>query len=130
MQDEGGRPYRERPEEPVSIPTGDHGPFKGQVPERSDEQIKSDVETALFYDSAVSSLGIQVQVAQGVVTLSGTVDSEQAKQVADSDTWKVAGVKGVKNELQVRGGATPSRAAGEDLVQAKPPYPIYGEPPQ
>jgi hypothetical protein len=127
-ENEGRMPYREEKVEPKVYYMGDHGPFPGQAPTRSDEDIKRDVDTALFYDEVVSSLGVKVSVNNGVVTLSGEVNSDQAKRSADQDAWQVAGVKDVKNELQVRETPTPSRAAGQDLVEAKPPEPIFGEP--
>ncbi|HLH74504.1 MAG TPA: BON domain-containing protein [Chloroflexota bacterium] len=127
-ENEGRMPYREEKVEPKVYYMGDHGPFPGQAPTRSDEDIKRDVDTALFYDEIVSSLGVKVSVNNGVVTLSGEVNSDQAKRSADQDAWQVAGVKDVKNELQVRETPTPSRAAGQDLVEAKPPEPIFGEP--
>jgi hypothetical protein len=130
MPQEGQMPNRERPVEPRSFAVGDHGPFKGSVPPRPDDDIRSDVETALFYDEAVSSLGVQVTVQGGMVTLEGTVSSDLAKRLAEEDTWRVSGVRRVTNNLKVSETPTPSRAAGQDLVDAKPPEPIYGEPPE
>ena len=125
---QGREPYRAVPPEPHVYYMGDHGPFPGQKPSRSDEDIKRDIDTALFYDEAVSSLGIDVSVQNGVVTLSGTVSSELAKRLAGDDAWKVGGVCEVKNDVQVHELPTPSRAAGQDVVAAKPPEPGYGEP--
>ncbi|HUX87547.1 MAG TPA: BON domain-containing protein [Chloroflexota bacterium] len=126
--DEGRKPHREEKVEPKVYYMGDHAPFPGQVPGRSDEDIKRDVDTALFYDDVVSSLGVKVSVSNGIVTLDGQVNSDQAKRSASEDAWEVAGVKDVKNQLQVNETSTPSRAAGEDMVEAKPPEPIFGEP--
>lgn len=125
---EGREPYRERPVEPNVFYMGDHGPFPGQIPRRADGDIRRDVETALFYDDAVSSIGIDVSVRDGVVTLNGKVNSELAKDLAAQDAWKVGGVRGVQNNLQVHETTTPSRAAGQDVVAAKPPVPGYGIP--
>ena len=124
----GREPYRERPAEPHVYYMGDHGRFPGKAPTRPDEDIKRDVETALFYDDAVSSLGIDVSVHDGVVTLNGTVSSELNKRLAEEDAWKVGGVRGVQNSLVVHETPTPSRAAGQDVVPAKPPEPGYGLP--
>lgn len=123
---EGREPYRETPPEPRVYYMGDHGPFPGQAPSRPDENIQHDVDTALFYDDAVSSLGVDVSVQDGVVTLNGTVHSDLAKDLAGKDAWKVGGVRGVVNDLKVQESPTPSRAAGQDVVAAKPPRPGYG----
>ncbi len=125
---EGREPFRERPAEPSVFYMGDHGPFPGQITPRSDEDIKRDVETALFYDDAVSSIGIQVSVQNGVVTLDGTVSSSLARDLASQDAWTVGGVRGVQNNLVVHETPTPSRAAGQDVIAAKPPVPGYGIP--
>ncbi len=125
---EGREPFRERPAEPSVFYMGDHGPFPGQVTPRSDQDIKRDVETALFYDDAVSSIGIQVSVQDGMVTLDGTVSSTLAKDLAAQDAWTVSGVRGVQNNLVVHETPTPSRAAGQDVIAAKPPMPGYGIP--
>ena len=127
-EDEGRKPYREEKVEPKVYYMGDHAPFQGQAPARADEDIKRDVDTALFYDEVVSSLGVKVSVNDGTVILDGQVNSDQAKRLASDDAWQVPGVKDVKNELQVNESPTPSRAAGEDMIEAKPPEPIFGEP--
>src|SRR5262245_3033273 len=116
MPEEGQFPNRERPLEPRSFAVGDQGPFKGSVSPRPDEDIRRDVETALFYDEAVSSLGVDVQVQGGNVSLHGTVSSDLAKRLAGEDAWHVSGVRNVENDLAISGGPTPSRAAGQDLV--------------
>ena len=126
---EGREPYRQTPPEPRVYWLGDHERLPGQAPSRSDDDIRRDVETALFYDDAVSSLGIQVSVQGGIVTLNGTASSDLAKHLAGEDAWKVGGVRDVKNELQVHESPTPSRAAGQDMVSTKPPAAINGEPP-
>ncbi len=130
MEREGPEPNRERPEERTVFGMGDYGPFPGQAPSRSDEDIRRDVQTALFYDEAVSSIGINVEVQNGNVTLSGTVQSDLAKRAAGDDAWRVAGVRNVANNLVVHETPTPSRAAGQDAVAAKPPTELYGQPPE
>lgn len=128
VPNQGREPNPERPENARTFAMGDHGPFPGQGPSRSDVDIKRDVDTALFYDTAVRSLDVDVKVEQGVVTMSGCVGSDLAKRMADEDAWKVAGVRQVQNNLQVKETPTPSRAAGQDMVDAKPPMGIMGEP--
>jgi hypothetical protein len=130
MPQEDQRSNQERPDEPRSFAMGDHGPFKGEVAPRPDDAIRSDVESALFYDEAVSSLGVIVEVQGGTVVLRGTVSSELAKRIAEEDAWRISSVRNVRNDLQVTETPEPSRAAGEELIEAKPPEPIFGEHPQ
>lgn len=49
----------------------------------------------------VSPFDVNVDTRNGVVTLFGRVDSEQAKRTAEAEVRKVDGVKDVENELQV-----------------------------
>lgn len=125
---EGREPYRGVKPEPRTFYLGDVEPPPGHAAPRPDPDIKRDVETALFYDEAVSSLGVKVSVDKGIVTLEGTVNSPLARQLAEEDAWLVAGVQGVNNCLVVHETPTPSRAAGQDVVPAKPPEPGYGLP--
>jgi hypothetical protein len=129
MPDEGRKPYRERPAEARQFPVGDQAPFKGEAPARPDEDIKRDVETALFYDDAVSSIGIDVRVSRGVVSLAGAVNSDLAKRLAGEDAWQVSGVRNVENNLTVQETPTKARAAGQGVIETKPPEANYGEPP-
>ncbi len=128
MAEEERRPEGVEEGERTQFAVGDRAPFKGPGPKRSDEDIRSDVVTALFYDEAVSSIEVNVAVQDGTVELTGKVDSELAKRRAFDDAWRVSGVRAVKNNLIAAETPTPSRAAGQDLVEAKPPEPIYGEP--
>jgi osmotically-inducible protein OsmY len=130
MQNEGREPENDTNSTARQFAMGDHGSFTGQAPKRSDEDIRRDVESALFYDEAVSSIGISVDVSAGNVTLNGKTSSDLEKRRAGDDAWRVAGVSNVANNLAVDESPTPSRAAGQDLVDAKPPEPIYGEPPK
>jgi hypothetical protein len=129
VPDEGREPFRERQPEAREFAMGDNVPTQGEAPRRNDQDICHDVETALFYDDAVSSLTIKVGVRSGIVTLDGTVESDLAKRLASQDAWQVAGVRGVEDHLQVNQTPTPSRAAGQDETSAKPPLPIMGQPP-
>ena len=51
---------------------------------------------------------VKVSVANGVATLSGTVDLYEYKADADNRAHKVKGVNAVRNEIQVTGGANVS----------------------
>lgn len=67
--------------------------------ERSDSEIRSDVEDALLHDPAADSYEIKVSVKDGIVTLNGTVESWAEKQLARDVSKTVRGVKDVNNEI-------------------------------
>lgn len=69
---------------------------------RSDEDIKRDIEDSLFWDTWVDSTRVDVEVQNGVVTLTGTVSSIIEKRAAGDDAWDVPGVIDVKNEICIQ----------------------------
>lgn len=71
---------------------------------RSDDELKRDVEEALFYDTWVNADAISVEVEDGVVTLRGTLPDYEEVRFAADDAWDVEGVQGVRCELQVDEG--------------------------
>jgi osmotically-inducible protein OsmY len=68
---------------------------------RSDEQLREDVEEALFYDTWVDADAITVEVSDGVVTLRGNLPTYDEVRYATDDAWDVEGVVGVRTELRV-----------------------------
>jgi osmotically-inducible protein OsmY len=69
---------------------------------RSDEDIKRDVEQELRWDPDIDPTDIAVAVKDGVVTLTGFVRSYAQKWEAEQAVKRVAGVRGVANDLEVR----------------------------
>lgn len=69
---------------------------------RSDERIREEVCEALYESYDVDATDIEVLVAEGVVTLKGTVNSRFAKKEAEDCIDFLRGVKDVRNELKVR----------------------------
>ena len=63
--------------------------------------ITDQVRRRLFSDRDVKGYTVKVETKDGVVTLSGTVETEKAKSKAEKLTKKVRGVKGVVNKLRV-----------------------------
>lgn len=56
------------------------GPHTGKGPKgilRFDEKIKEEIQEKLYHDSFIDASDIDVEVIEGDVTLSGTVDSKQ-----------------------------------------------------
>ena len=68
-----------------------------------DAWILTMVDGKLAVDPEVRAMDVDVDVREGVVTLSGTVQNDAAKAEAEDLAWSVDGVKKVVNELQVRG---------------------------
>jgi hypothetical protein len=68
---------------------------------RPDDEVKKDVEDALFYDTWVDAEAITVEVKDGVVTLKGELPDYHEVRYATDDTWDVDGVRGVHCQLVV-----------------------------
>lgn len=69
---------------------------------KTDRQLQKDVIEELQWDAAVQSAHIGVEASEGVVTLSGQVDSFAEKFAAADAAKRVAGVKAVAMDLEVR----------------------------
>ncbi len=79
-----------------------------------DMWITSAAKLRLMSNSDTPALEINVDTSDGIVTLFGTVPSQQSKQAAASEVRKVHGVRDVKNDLQVVAEAKAERVAAED----------------
>jgi osmotically-inducible protein OsmY len=79
-------------------------PARAQEP-TFDDQIHDEVIRRLAGDRDVKGGGIEVHVAEGVVTLRGKVREEKQKIRAERIAKKVKGVKQVVNELIVEAAA-------------------------
>jgi osmotically-inducible protein OsmY len=69
---------------------------------RTDTQIQADVLAELKWEPRVSPNEIGVMVKDGVVTLTGTVDSYAKRWAAEDAAHRVRGVKAVANDIEVR----------------------------
>jgi len=69
---------------------------------RTDAQIQSDVLAELKWDARVMPNEIGVTVKDGVVTLTGWVDSYNKRWAAEDAAHRVRGVKAVANDIEVR----------------------------
>lgn len=68
----------------------------------SDQEILSDIQEALTWDVRVDASNINVEVVNGTVTLSGTVDTYTQKLDASHIASRIKGVTDVINNLVVR----------------------------
>src|SRR5689334_20033867 len=82
----------------------------------SDSWISAKTKIAMFADSRVKGSEINVSTTHGTVMIRGKVDTEASKQAAESIAKDIAGVKKVKNELQVVAPA--KREATDDKDEA------------
>ena len=85
--------------------------------QRSDEQIQRDVLEELRFEPRVLPNEIGVAVKDGVVTLTGYVESYPKRWAAEDAAHRVRGVKAVANEIEVR-LPTASERTDTDIAQA------------
>lgn len=80
----------------------------------NDTWLTAKVRAKYFLDDRVKAFGLDVTTENGVVTLTGTVDSEMARRQAVTLARSTDGVRGVRDRLAVAGanasGARPSAA--------------------
>ena len=87
------------------------------VSTRTDEEIQRDILEELKWDTRVRPNEIGVAVKDGVVTLTGWVDSYLKKMAAEEAAHRVRGVKAVVNDIEVRLPSSAERT-DEDLAKA------------
>ena len=73
-----------------------------KAPARTDAQVATEVQNNLRADGNIVARGITVQAQSGIVTLSGTVNTDGERAAAAGDAAKVEGVKTVVNNLVVQ----------------------------
>src|SRR5881227_3302182 len=84
---------------------------------RTDEDIQADVLDELKWDTRVRPNEIGVAVKDGIVTLTGWVDSYLKRMAAEEAAHRVPGVKAVANDIEVRLPSSAERT-DEDLAKA------------
>src|SRR5690606_38630781 len=77
--------------------------------EDNDYEIAEAVQIAFEKDPLVHSAQIHPDSADGVVVLSGSVASEEERQVALADTWYIPGVVEVVDRIELHGDAPTHR---------------------
>lgn len=68
---------------------------------KTDQQLQSDVSAELAWDPTVTPARVGVAVRNGVVTLSGEVDTYLQKRAVERAVRRVAGVRGIALDLAV-----------------------------
>ena len=84
---------------------------------KTDSELQQDVMTELKWEPTIKAAEIGVGVRDGVVTLSGYVDSFYKKWAAERAAERVFGVKAVAEEIQVRLSGSLKRS-DEDIARA------------
>src|ERR1700686_236119 len=69
---------------------------------KTDEEIQKDVLAELKWDARIQPNEIGVSVKDGIVTLTGWVDSYLKKWSAEDVAHRVDGVKGIANDIEVK----------------------------
>ena len=80
------------------------GPHAGKGPKgyrRSDDRLKEDICEVLHAHTEIDATEIEVEVKEGLVTLSGTVDSRQTKRRVEDEIEAISGVSDLKNDLRI-----------------------------
>lgn len=94
---------------------------------RTDQQITSDVQAKITGEGALAKQNIQVSVAGGIATLSGTVTDDASRALAGNDAGTVAGVKTVVNNLTVQAAEQAVVPPAATAVPAATPEPKKSE---
>ena len=84
---------------------------------KNDLQIKADVTAELVWDPAVNATHVGVAVKNGIVTLSGEVDTYLQKHAVERAVRRVSGVRGIAVDLEVR-LAPDHHRSDADIAQA------------
>ena len=80
------------------------GPYSGVGPRgysRSDDRIREDINDRLTWHDQIDASDIQVDVNDGLVSLTGSVNSRWEKRMAENIADNVSGVQDVDNKLSV-----------------------------
>jgi len=94
---------------------------------RSDLQVATDVQNKINSDGSVPDKQITINANNGVVTLTGNVSSDVARNAAANDAGHVDGVKTVVNNLQVA-PAVASTLPEQATEPVAPPPTTYSSP--
>jgi len=84
---------------------------------KTDSELQRDVMTELKWEPNIHSAEIGVAVKDGVVTLSGDVDTYSMKWAAERAVRRVSGVMGFAEEIKVR-LPDPYRRSDEDIAES------------
>lgn len=90
-------------------------PKPGETKTSSDTWLTAKTKLALVADERITGRQMTVETQNGIITLGGTVDSDEAKTAAEEAAKSVEGWKDVKNNLRV---TTPSQERSDEKDSA------------
>jgi hyperosmotically inducible protein len=91
---------------------------KSDIPEHSDAWIALKVRSTLLVKSNVSATSTTVDVKNGIVTLTGTVQNLAQKDLTEAYAKDIDNVKSVRNELVVQSPGSNDTSVGEVMDDA------------
>jgi hyperosmotically inducible protein len=89
-----------------------------QYPEHSDSWIAFKVRSELLVKANVSATSTNVDVKDGIVTLTGTVKNRAQKDLTEAYANDIDNVKAVRNDLTINAPVRDSTTVGEDMDDA------------
>jgi hypothetical protein len=99
-----------------------------RVGSRTDAQVASDVQNKINGDSSIPDKQLNINANNGVVTLTGTVASDAARNAAANDAAQIDGVKTVVNNLEVAPTSAANQAPQpQEQASNNPPPPMREE---
>lgn len=94
-----------------------------------DSVITSSVRSALLADPDIKSFDFKVETRKGEVLLSGFVDNQAQLDRATSVTRAVSGVKGIQNNVVLKGGPTTvGKKVDAGIITSKVKAALLGDP--
>ena len=99
-----------------------------RVGSRTDAQVASDVQNKINGDGSIPDKQLNINANNGVVTLTGTVASDAARNAAANDAAQIDGVKTVVNNLEVAPASAANQTAQpQEQASNNPPPPVSEE---
>ena len=94
-----------------------------------DSVITSSVKSALLADADIKSFDFKVETRKGEVLLSGFVDNQAQLDRATAATRTVAGVKGIQNNVVLKGAPTSvGKKVDAGIITSKVKSALLGDP--
>ena len=90
---------------------------------RSDERLTEDLNERLTQHPDIDASEIEVNVRNGEVTLTGTVDDRQTKRMIEDLAEEVSGVREVHNQIRVQRGDSRQTSATSTASGSRTPSP-------
>ena len=84
---------------------------------RNNAELQKDVQDAILWEPLLNAAEIGVTVNDGIVTLSGTVDSYVKKLEAENAAKNVVGVKAIVEKIEIRFSNSWSKSDNEIAVE-------------